>query len=177
MAKFIFTVVSDIFSIIISVLLFPPTYKTVCKFMYTEKNVPGSGEVYRSLEKCGSSVWNFMTLFWCQEFRGGSSSFHLCSSMYLVAWFCLRIIISEAVDVLNVLRVGYVLRIVSIGFCGLYLMYNLTFTGLLSCMLKQFHCFYVHYCTIFRVCGSDVGLLLESGCMGLWLSTSLPQLC
>jgi hypothetical protein len=58
-AKFIFTVVSDIFSIIISVLLFPPTYKTVCKFMCTEKNVPGSGEVYRLLEKCGSSVWNF----------------------------------------------------------------------------------------------------------------------
>jgi hypothetical protein len=28
-------------------------------------------------------------------------------------------------------------------------------------MLKQFHCFYVHYSTVFRVCGSDVGLALD----------------
>jgi hypothetical protein len=50
------TVTLSIFRILIKVSFL--SYKTVYQFTFSEQKEPDNSEVYRSLQNCGSAVWN-----------------------------------------------------------------------------------------------------------------------
>jgi hypothetical protein len=89
--------------------------------------------------------------FWCLEFGGGSyifgntwthASFSLLPISWLLGLFGVCMVSSQKQhtrggNYLNVLQIGYVLRVVSIGFRDLYIMYIFSLWGFVELCVGQ----------------------------------------